>query len=442
MIPSLDPVDSVPGYGCDPVVGRLPFGETALALSLPRLLVTACIFFALALSLAPIAYAQQAKRSNVIPFRQFIDPTRSGRARRPQENNPGSPVGQVPDGQRPWESRDQPLEAKTLENAQIIARVGPEVIFAGEVLAGVDRIMEENRIQIPPRKWDEIRRRLMKQMLKPLLQQKLIVVDALGVIPEEALPEIEKQVDKQFYSEHIKELMRRAEVTNLAALETKLNESHSSIEQQKRIFFERSLASQWVQQQVADNQPITHQEMLEHYTSHLKDYEQPERCRWEQLSVHFEKYSSPEEAWRAIASMGNTVVHEEGTFEQVAREHSQGLTAAQGGIRNWTTRGSLVSAPLDEAIFTLPLGQLSPIIKDNTGYHIIRVTERNDAHRTPFRDAQVEIANAIAEQRREEKMNEYLESLQQKIFVWTLFDEDPAAGTKKVAMVDDAASQK
>ena len=286
--------------------------------------------------------------------------------------------------------------------------------------------MQENRAQIPTKKWDEIRRSIMKKMLMPMIDQKLIVVDALQVIPEDALPSIEEQVDKQFYGQQIKDIMARAEVESLKELEIKLNESGSSIELQKQIFFERSMAAQWIQQQVSDNRPITHQEMLEYYSSHLADYNQSARCLWEQLSVRFDKFGTKRAAYDSICQMGNAVADQGVPFDQVARKQSQGLTATNGGMRNWTSRGALVSVPLDTAIFNMPVGQLSKIIEDKTGYHIVRVTERVNAHRTPFRDAQVGIAEAIVEKRREGKLEEYLESLREKIPVWTMFDEDTA----------------
>ena len=414
-----------------------------LTLPLPR--VWCLLLAALMLSMPSAARGQAAKRSNILPFKRYVDPTQ---ARPRQEKDPNGQTAQPQaknggGGQRPWESNEQPLDAQTLENAQIIARVGSEVILAGEVLSGVDKVMEANQKQIPPSKWDEIRRRLMQQMLMPLVQQKLIVVNAMEVIPEDALPEIEKQVEKQFYGEQIKEMMKLAEVNSLAALEIKLKESGSSIEQQKRIFFERSLASQWMHQQVVDNRAVTHLEMLEYYSSHLEDYQQPDRCRWEQLTARFDKFSSREAAWRAIAEMGNAVADTGIPFETVAKEKSQGLTASAGGARDWTTRGALVSGPLDEALFSLPIGTMSPIIADSTGYHIIRVVERVDAHCTPFRDAQIEIQQSIVEGRREAKLTEYLDSLREKTYVWTIFDDVPAPGQESgkgsVAMAKEEA---
>jgi foldase protein PrsA len=113
-------------------------------------------------------------------------------------------------------------------------------------------------------------------------------------------------------------------------------------------------------------------------------------------------------------------------FEEVARERSDGLTADDGGRRDWTTRGSLLSEKLDEAIFSLPIDSLSKIITDSTGFHIVQVTERIDVHRTPFRDAQVGIQQEIQEKRRKAQIKKYLASLREKIYVWTIFDELPA----------------
>jgi hypothetical protein len=391
--------------------------------------------------------AQQANRSTVIPFRKYVDPTQTPK-KTPQQaakkHNAGigiGPQGNATTDQRPWESQDGPLGAKTLENARIIARVGPEVILAGEILTTVDRIMEENRAQIPEKKWDEIRRSIMEKMLIPMIEEKMIVVAALQVIPEEAIPGIEEQVDKQFYGGQIKGLMARAKVTSPSELEAKLKESGSSIELQKQIFFERSMAAQWIQQQVVDSRPITHQEMLEYYSARLENYDQPGRCRWEQLSVRFDKFSSKQAAFDSICKMGNRVADKGVPLETVAREESQGLSAASGGIRDWTTRGALVSRPLDQAIFTLPVGQLSEIIEDNTGFHIVRVSERVAAHRTPFRDAQVKISEAIVAKRREAKMKEYLQSLRKKIPVWTMFDDVPSAGPESAGPESLAAAK-
>ena len=77
-------------------------------------------------------------------------------------------------------------------------------------------------------------------------------------------------------------------------------------------------------------------------------------------------------------------------FAQVARNGSEGATAAEGGERPWTTKGALACQAMDEALFGLPLGQLSQILESPQGLLYIRVTQREGTLVKDFRDARVE----------------------------------------------------
>ena len=71
---------------------------------------------------------------------------------------------------------------------------------------------------------------------------------------------------------------------------------------------------------------------------------------------------------------------------------------------------------------------MSGIVEDDDAFHIIRVTERQPAHRTSFRDAQVEIEKKIRKERRKKKIEEYYDRLSKEIRVWTIFDDEANSG--------------
>ena len=123
-----------------------------------------------------------------------------------------------------------------------------------------------------------------------------------------------------------------------------------------------------------------------------------------------------------VSELGNMVIGG-APLADVAQRHSHGTTAAEGGGRDWTAKGSLVSEELDQAIFRLPVGQLSQIIKTEAGFHIIRVLERTEAGRTPFVEAQVEIREKIRKQRTLQAQNDYINRLKRDIPIWTILDE-------------------
>ena len=113
----------------------------------------------------------------------------------------------------------------------------------------------------------------------------------------------------------------------------------------------------------------------------------------------------------------------------MAQRQSQGADASEGGYHDWTTRGSLASEAIDQAIFTLPAGRLSERLEDSEGFHIVRVIERIEAGRVPFEQAQVDIKETLRKERVKEQIMAYVDKLKQQIPVWTAFDDQaPAPG--------------
>ena len=130
--------------------------------------------------------------------------------------------------------------------------------------------------------------------------------------------------------------------------------------------------------------------------------------------------------------MGNEVMQGK-PFADIARTASEGPTASTGGVFDWTTKGSLVSKVINEAVFTLPVGQMSAILDDGSALHIVRVIERTDAGRTPFIEAQVGIRDKLADERRKREMDEYLATVRGRTPVWTVFDDEPGGGPSQAA---------
>jgi hypothetical protein len=182
---------------------------------------------------------------------------------------------------------------------------------------------------------------------------------------------------------------------------------------------------QWKTEHSKCDKEIDFDSTLVYYHDHKADFEYPAQARWEQLSAPFAGYSTKEEAFRAIADMGNRVLSGR-PFAEVAKQLSKEPTADKGGYRDWTTKGALVSKVLDEAIFSpmLPVGRMSTIIEDADGYHIVRLIERRDAGIMSFLDAQKGIKAKLTEERSKKLANDYLDGLRKQAQIWTIFDND------------------
>ncbi len=303
-----------------------------------------------------------------------------------------------------------------------LATVGNEIIFASDVMPRVDEMLKQYKGKVPDEQLRKQRWVLAKQAVDGMLDVKRVMQDFQRTMPADRLPMIREQVDESFQESRVPQLMDALKVNSRGDLEAKLRERGSSLALESDKYFERSLAQQWLRQQAKAKEKFSHEELMEYYQNHQKDFEKKGKVRWQELSVRFSKHASKAEAWAKLADMGNAVL--QGVpFEQVARQASDGFSAREGGMRDWTNQGSLASDKLDQALFSLPVGQPSPIIEGPTAFHIVRALERVDQHVTPFRDAQIEITEKLKEESEKAALQDYQAKLKREIRVWTAFDD-------------------
>jgi parvulin-like peptidyl-prolyl isomerase len=312
-------------------------------------------------------------------------------------------------------------ELKPCEGAQPLATVGEEWILAVEVLGMVNQVLDPYKNKLSAAQLEEQKQLLIQQLLQDRIKTKLIYLDAKRTIPAENLPKVEAQIGDFFEKEELPAMLKRGKVGTRQELDAKLQAFGTSVDRQKRSFIEQALAQQWAREQMKGTGEVTHEQMLDYYQEHASEYEHQAQVRWEQLMVRFSDFPNRQEAWKALAQMGNQVLGGV-PLAEVAKARSKGPTATSGGMRDWTRQGSLVSESLNQALFTLPIGQLSQILEDKQGLHIIRVVERKEAGRTPFLEAQTEIREKIKEERKRKKYDDYLARLRKQTPVWTIFD--------------------
>lgn len=317
-------------------------------------------------------------------------------------------------------------QAVSLETALVVARVGPEVVLESDLLTpkALDWL-DSVSASLKPEKIRQLKLQICKQVIDQHIETLLVYVDACREIPEDKLPEIRKNVDKAFDEQFLPKLMQEAKATNTIEYEQSLRAKGQSLDRMRKMFFERGIAQEWMRKNTGSDGEIPHAEMIAWYHNHLAEYDYPAKARFEALTVKDGLKRSRQQAWQMLAEMGNEVLAGR-PLADVAKSRSEGPTAATGGQFDWTTQGSLSSHVLDEAIFSLPVGQLSTILVDEHALHIVRVIERQEAGRIPFIEAQVDIRNKLHEERRQRQVDEYLARLRERTPVWTIFDGQPA----------------
>jgi PPIC-type PPIASE domain len=321
-------------------------------------------------------------------------------------------------------------EPATVDGCQVIARIDGQVVLACELLWRVNLMLEENRERIPPGQYDEIRDQLMQRTLAGMVDQKLLYGEFRHNVPAENMPRIEQNLVGPFEEHEVPRLMKQLNVKSQRELAQELTRLGSSMEDAKRSFNEHVIASEWIRTKIKVSEEVGPEEMVEFYRDHRAEFEFPTQVRWEELTVH--KGASPDDAKRAftkLALMGNAVwpqmqanpAPDTPIFADVAKAQSEGFNAKDGGVHDWTTQGALKATAIDQALFSLPVGQMSPILDSGVAFHIIRVLERKEAGCRPFSEVQNDIRDKLKDERMAEAQRKYLTGLRKNAKIWTVY---------------------
>ncbi len=364
--------------------------------------------------------------------------------------SPPPPVSRVPPAQAPAPpDAGPPVSSSELPDGpapelfapgKIIAWVGNQPIQSGDLMPSIELALATALEKMSPREIETHRheieqqkQQMLRQALGSAVDAKLLYLDFLRSLPNdkraEALANITKRAEAEFYDQQMPNMLERANVESIIEWEAELRKYGSSVAEQRRLFVERILGQSVLSQKIDYRPEVTHQELLDRYQENIEEYRLPARARWEKLTVRHNRFSSRAEAWAALAHMGNEVLRG-APLSAVAKRHSQDVDASNGGYHDWTTRGSLASETLDRAIFSLPVGRLSERLEDDRGFHIVRVIERREAGKVPFLEAQVDIRETLREEKTRAQIQEYVEKLRSEITVWTVFDDEaPSPGS-------------
>jgi peptidyl-prolyl cis-trans isomerase C len=151
-----------------------------------------------------------------------------------------------------------------------------------------------------------------------------------------------------------------------------------------------------VEQVVAAVPEPTEAEMRAHFADHQSEYVRPERAQAQHILV---KPAGADEAARAAAKAKLEAVRERvqagKPFADEAAAHSDCPSGREaGGSLGWFGRGMMVPA-FDEAVFGMPVGELSGIVETQFGYHIIRKTGHEEETTTSFEDARESVRDFL-----------------------------------------------
>jgi peptidyl-prolyl cis-trans isomerase SurA len=156
-------------------------------------------------------------------------------------------------------------------------------------------------------------------------------------------------------------------------------------------------------------------ELRGYYASHPQEFRTRGKGRIWQILLPLPKSATSAETLAAAdkAQQIYRELRDGASFEERAGHYSSDSSAIDGGNMGVFNEGELV-AEIDRVAFALSEGEVSEPFRTHFGYHIVRVTEKEDAGMISFEDARPGIESTLGNKKRDRLYRHWMEKLKEK----------------------------
>ena len=321
------------------------------------------------------------------------------------------------------EQVDSEIDPNWRRAGETAARVGDEVITMRELTIGVKDQLKRHGVKASQLPREEINL-LAQNVLANLIDRSLMYQEAQHQLKDKQMSKLLDIADKVWLETELPSLIRQNFVTSEHQLRTKMEESGRSLAALKLSHRQDFVAMLYVQEKLKDKMRVELPEMLRYYNTHINDKAnfRAARITWREVLVERSKHPSPAEARRKAEELLARLQGGE-DFAKLAKAESEGPSAvkAQGGLMETSPNGYAVAA-VNQAIETLPLGEVSSVIAGPSSFHIVRVEQRRPAGPASFAELQDQIRREIFNEKSTRERRQLLERLRANNVVATIFD--------------------
>ena len=296
--------------------------------------------------------------------------------------------------------------AKVIE--KIVAVVNGDIIILSELKEISVPYLEKMKSKFSLDHNEEQIRKTERRILDQLIDERLVKqeADRLKIVIEE------KEVDLA-----IRDMMESSKLTE-DQFKQVLVEEGMTLEKYKEQLKNQLQKMRLLEQEIKSKVQVTNEEIKDYYNKHRSSFDTPLEIRLQQILLMVPPEAGEQEI-NQIREKAEEIlqkIRKGEDFNTMVKLYSQDSYAAAGGDMGVFRRGELVSV-IDEAAFSLNVGEVSPVIQTSLGFHILRVLEKRDRGKMTEEERLKEIEGIIYNKKVESKYKQWLKELRKKSYI-------------------------
>jgi peptidyl-prolyl cis-trans isomerase C len=288
-------------------------------------------------------------------------------------------------------------------SSKFVAKVNGVGIKNLTLDAAISNFIENQKmmgVDVKEEEKDELRRDILEELISAELLYQESKRAGLGDLSKEIKDQFEK-IKKGFASEEeFKKVLKEKGVT-----EKDLKE-----DVEKGVYIKTFL-----EKNVYVDIEVSEEEKKQEYERHKDKLDVPEKISASHILIKVANDAKDEDKQKAkekIETLRQRVLAGE-DFAKLARDNSEDGSAPAGGDLGYFGRGEMVK-PFEDAAFGLEIGQISPVVETEFGYHIVKLSDRTPAHKLSYEEVEAGLTRFLINKHREERLNELVDGLREK----------------------------
>ena len=243
-----------------------------------------------------------------------------------------------------------------------------------------------------------------KTYLEDIIMRKLLEED---VVNKNITLTAEKK--EEIFNDHYEYFLLQNQLTEEQFVNILNMQGIGGLADYKALFMEQNemvLLINELQSSIIDSVEVSDAEIEEYYNNNKAGFTVEEQVQASHILVEDE----------ATAKEILDKLNSGSDYAELAKEYSIDGSASQGGNLGFFPRGRMVK-PFEEAAFALEVGEISGIVKTDFGYHIIMVTDRQEAGTISLEESRDNIRDTLLHQKQMETLRNYLIELRENAVV-------------------------
>jgi parvulin-like peptidyl-prolyl isomerase len=210
-----------------------------------------------------------------------------------------------------------------------------------------------------------------------------------------------------------------------------LAQENKSLEEMFVLYKEQLKVTKLLNQTIMSDVEVSDTEVEDFYNNNPQYFELPEQVKASHILIcgegdmRCESDLTQQEAKELADEIKDMVTKD--NFGELAKEHSTGPSAVNEGDLGFFGRGMMVKE-FEDVAFSLDIGEVSEPVKTDFGYHIIKVTDKQEASKQSFEEVEEQIKFSLLQQKQQAVLITYINQLMAKanVEIFPLIGSNPA----------------